>query len=597
MVIESKLPTFLEWLLPSTESPGAIIAFIVMIFLVCMVCSLLSYLFVAIRQGPSEAFYTVTGVMRTGVFEWLQTSPRRVYALARLAIQEAIRRKILIVFAMFIGLLLFAGWFLDVRSDHPAELYLSVVLTAANFLVLLLGLFLSTFSLPQDIQKRTIYTVVTKPVHSGEVVLGRILGFGTVGTAILVVMCLVSYGFVVRGMSHDHIVDPSDPSKTSLDSHHRHQITYGDEGYGETDVIMDHWHEVRNIGSKDSPKWEVGPALGAFQSRVPAYGHLRFLGRDGQPGEGINVGYEWAYRKYIEGRTGAAAIYRFENITKENFPDGLPIEMTLSVFRTHKGDIEKGVNGTIELRNPDPKGSGFVRSEPFVFTSQEYATHEEFIPRTVRAFKADNKSGDSVDIFEELAPDGNLEIWVQCTDPAQFFGMANADVYLRRADTSFFFNFVKCHISMWFQMIIVISFGVMFSTFLNGPVALLATNTAFTLGYFRSFIAGVVFGDIEGGGPIESLVRIITQNNVMVDLDPGTRTTFIKAVDYLFGLPVAGLGAVLPNLGDFGTSEFVSKGFSIDFSIILIQGSTAFAFFVCLSIASYFFLKTRELAA
>ena len=80
-------------------------------------------------------------------------------------------------------------------------------------------------------------------------------------------------------------------------------------------------------------------------------------------------------------------------------------------------------NGTIELRNPDPKGSGFVRSEPFVFTSQEYATHEEFIPRTVRAFKADNKSGDTVDIFEELAPDGNLEIWVQCTDPAQFFGM------------------------------------------------------------------------------------------------------------------------------------------------------------------------------
>jgi hypothetical protein len=597
VVIESDIPSLLQWLIPSHQSLGAIITFIVMVFLVCCACSLLAYLFVALRQGPSEAFYVVTGVIRVGLSEWAQTSPRRVYAMAKLAVQEAIRRKILIVFAMFFGLLLFAGWFLDVRSDHPAEVYLSVVLTVANFLVILIALFLSTFSLPQDIKHRTIYTVVTKPVRSGEIVLGRIFGFAGVGTVILVVMCLVSYVFVIRGMSHDHIAAPSDPAKSSLDAHHRHEIKYGDEGYGETDLIMDHWHEVTKADSETEPKWEVGPALGSFQARVPIYGKLQFLGRDGRPGDGINVGYEWAYRKYIEGRTGAAAIYRFKDITPENYPDGLPIEMTLSVFRTHKGDIEKGVNGTIELRNPNPTGSGYVRSRAIVFTSREFATHEEFIPRTVRAFKTDNKTGDDIDLFEELAPNGELEIWVQCADPAQFFGMANADVYLRRADTSFFFNFVKCHISMWFQMIIVISFGVMFSTFLNGPVAMLATNTAFTLGYFRAFIVDVVSGKIDGGGPIESLVRLITQNNVMVDLDPGTQTSFIKLADYFVGLPVAWLGSILPNLGDFGTSEFVAKGFSIDFNVILTQGCTTLAFFVCLSIASYFFLKTRELAA
>ena len=37
------------------------------------------------------------------------------------------------------------------------------------------------FSLPADIKTKTIYTVVTKPVRPGEIVLGRIVGFSLVG--------------------------------------------------------------------------------------------------------------------------------------------------------------------------------------------------------------------------------------------------------------------------------------------------------------------------------------------------------------------------------------------------------------------------------
>ena len=37
-------------------------------------------------------------------------------------------------------------------------------------------------------------------------------------------------------------------------------------------------------------------------ARVPVYGKLRFLDRDGQPAEkGINVGDEWTYRSFISG--------------------------------------------------------------------------------------------------------------------------------------------------------------------------------------------------------------------------------------------------------------------------------------------------------
>ncbi len=69
-------------------------------------------------------------------------------------------------------------------------------MTGTSYLVLLLGLFLSCFSLPTDIKNKTIHTIATKPVRSTEIILGRILGFTAVGTMLLVAMGLLSYVFV-----------------------------------------------------------------------------------------------------------------------------------------------------------------------------------------------------------------------------------------------------------------------------------------------------------------------------------------------------------------------------------------------------------------
>ncbi len=144
------------------------------------------------------------------------------------------------VFAVFILLLLFAGWFLDPGSEDPARLYLSFVLTATSYLVLLLALILSSLSLPADIRNRTLHTVVTKPVRASEVVLGRIVGFTAVGTLLLAVMGAISYGFVVRGLAHTHQLNADDlqPAEaaaagqpavlrgyTSRDNGHRHKVT------------------------------------------------------------------------------------------------------------------------------------------------------------------------------------------------------------------------------------------------------------------------------------------------------------------------------------------------------------------------------------
>ncbi len=114
--------------------------------------------------------------------DFLLTSPRRVWAMARLAIKEALRRRVILVtFGIFAATLLFGGWFMNAGSEKPDQIYVNFVLWGTQLLVLLMGMLISAFSLPEDIKNKTIYTVVTKPVRSTEIVLGRIVGFGVAG--------------------------------------------------------------------------------------------------------------------------------------------------------------------------------------------------------------------------------------------------------------------------------------------------------------------------------------------------------------------------------------------------------------------------------
>ena len=125
-------------------------------------------------------------------------------ALSWLAVKESIRRRVVVVFAIFILVLLYAGWFLDPKSTNPALLYISFVLTATSYLVLVMALFLSALSLPADIKNRTLHTIVTKPARMSEIVLGRIIGFTIIGTFLLIFMGLICYVFVIRGLAHTH---------------------------------------------------------------------------------------------------------------------------------------------------------------------------------------------------------------------------------------------------------------------------------------------------------------------------------------------------------------------------------------------------------
>lgn len=613
MVFEHEIPVFFDWFVPAI-----LFWFPLTIAVLCVAGWLLGFLVSAVRRGPVEGFYAVAKVIGAGVNDLMHTSPRRIFALTLLAVQESIRRKVLVAFAIFVVAMLFAGWYLDVKSDDPARLYLSFVLTTSNYLVLILALLLSSFSLPADIKNRTIYTIVTKPVRPSEIVLGRVFGFSLIGTAILSGMCLVSYVFVVRGMHHEHRVENAPAvvadnaggsgvalGETTFDAYHRHTFEFNAEGEGETNVVMGHKHLMRRIGNGPDAKYDVGPPLDSLQARNPVYGELSFLDRSGQPSRtGVNVGHEWLYRSYVEGGTLATAIWTFDGITANRFPEGFDVELNLRAFRTHKGNIERGVRGVLFLKNPNPNAP-VKSSEEIPFIIKEFAIDKKQLPRMMRVIDKEKNIQDG-DIFETLCDNGRLEVHIQCTDPGQYLGMARPDLYILDADTPFILNFMKGYVGIWLQMVLVTTFGVMFSTFLSAPVAMMATLASIVVGYFGDFIAGVTRSTIQadaldavqGGGPIEALIRILFQMNLQSDPEIGDIPfKIVKAFDFVFMQALSLITVILPNYVSFSTAEYVANGFNIDAGTMSILLLKTLAYLVVVSMVGFFFLKTREVAA
>src|SRR5205807_2048135 len=111
---------------------------------------------------------------------------------------------------------------------------------------LLAASLLAAFSLPADMKNQTIHTIVTKPVHRFEIVVGRFLGYTLLMSVVLALLTGVGLLFISREI-------------------------------------------------------DVEAEQESMRARVPVYGDLAFRGKEGMGPAGMNVGREWDYRSYIMG--------------------------------------------------------------------------------------------------------------------------------------------------------------------------------------------------------------------------------------------------------------------------------------------------------
>ncbi len=113
-----------------------------------------------------------------------------IFAITRLTIQETQRRRILwIILLLTAGFLLIYGvgiYYIHrdiVRTSSQTEIemipsaLLIIGLYVTNFLIALMAVLMSADSISGEIESHTIDTLITKPVHRSEIILGKWLGF------------------------------------------------------------------------------------------------------------------------------------------------------------------------------------------------------------------------------------------------------------------------------------------------------------------------------------------------------------------------------------------------------------------------------------
>lgn len=563
-------PEAFDWLL----GPGRWLAAVAVV----AVLALLFGFLVSFLSSGRDGLRFFTGQLKRFFTEVGNLSPARIGAITQLAIKESLRRKALWIFAVFALLFMFAGWFLGSSEYASAQPYVDFVLKVVYFLTLPLSVLLACWGLPADIKARSLHTVVTKPVRRTEVVVGRMFGYGIVTGAVVLVMGLIGYVWINRQV----------PERAQ-------------------DQLI---------------------------SRVPVYADdIAFKGRFGEDSVGINVGDVWDYRAFVEGNTKARAIYKFRDLDLEKVASSdrpLRLEYNFEVFRSYKGDVGEdvlkglasraiGTQAQLAIINPmdpeNPDDDLLVRYPPLPFEVEEFKEGaDESIIEIPLVLEGDVVGGEvtTYNLIDDLAFDSDgdgtkdaLNVAVRCVDAQQYLGAARLDMFIRLPDRSFLVGYAKAIGGVLLMSFLVIILGTTASTFVKGPVATLLTVGLVALGdgrargfadeYLDEFADA---GKVTGGGMIESLVRLVTQQSLTVPLDDTPANQAIQTVDYGLLRSLTLLFDAIPDLRSFNMAPYVSKGFDVPFEATFLPSvMTVLGFFIPCVIIGYFSLQLRELEA
>jgi hypothetical protein len=575
--------------------------------------------------------------------EIVSVRARRLYAIARLSVHEATRRMWApwVVIAVFLLVLAFTHWFL--QPPRPAEMgriYVSTLILLCSVLLTFMVTILTPLSLPTDIQQQTIYTVVSKPVRRLELVWGRMIGYMALVTVLMLLFGAISLLYLRRTVgitiakTDEAALKAKKEGKTTdfkllkeqgdqlrarmsarvpvrgslsfIDSAGKHHAMGIDVGM---DVNMREPRSHIEGATQSRAIWSFGIVPDPFSPpgrpipldrRIPV---AEFL-TPGTWEHALNEVYELQVQ--LESARAAKAQKsvpfsklgtldatisriqaelekgksRYEQLrTQANPPSSAPIavEMSFNVYRTTKGRVGEPVYAEMQVINPRTKRE----YEADVFPIKEYYTNKVWLPASILA-----GSG------------GALRIEIGCLSPTQYLGMAESDLYLLMPPGNFGFNYMKGLFGVWLQAMVLTAIGVCAGTFLSWPVALLATIAFFIAGQMAfMFLVDFSRQAILGGGPFESLIRLLTHDNQMSDLTPTSAVVLAKTLDSMVMPLMSMLVYIVPNFQAMDVSNMVSDGFNVSGRTVAQNTLLAIGYALPFSFVGFLILKKREVAA
>jgi ABC-type transport system involved in multi-copper enzyme maturation permease subunit len=515
---------------------------------------------------------------------------RRIWALTRLTMMEAVRRRVLWVFLILLLPALFPpSWFLQVKPEDQIRINVALVHFGANAVLLLAAAALAAFSIPADIRNQTIHTIVTKPVEKFEIVIGRFLGYALLTTGVL--LAVLAFAALMI-------------ASTRIESEAREE---------------------------------------SMKAREPVYGELDFRGPGNFQGE--SVGREWEYRRYVPGGLANPfrALYHFNDVSQKLATrDWVDCEFDFDIFRTTKGEenkavectffvfthqamdetgapsrqiiIEyqkrtKGISPTASPTGTDSEKRQWAELEKvsgelgyFEYLNKpiaDYHTDSIPIPRTIfekaregepKAFPRPNRP--------PISP--RLTVAIRCDSNTQFLGVAKYDLYLLANEGRFYLNFFKGAIGIWMRVMLVIGIAVACSTYLNGVISMIVTAVLTGLGFFKSTIMMMVLllaSDVPNPGPFDSLRKLANNESLGMQADPTNPTHQVAAAfDEVFRWVMRRVISAVPDMERLTWRDYVADGFNVPTEDVFWNFLGVAGYLAMWAALSHYLIKWREVA-
>jgi hypothetical protein len=375
---------------------------------------------------------------------------RSIWAVAINTLKQAVRMKIAVVFIILLIVLLPAmgvSMTGDGTLKGRLQTFVSYGFSLTSFLLSLLTIVVSVYSLTSDIQQRQIYTVLTKPIRRFQLLLGKLLGIILLDVALLVLFSAVIYAVIIYTPK---FYRASQAERAQADNE------FFTARAGLIPPEVDVKQEVDDTYKRLEETGQL--PLGVSDNKVSRENYIEGLTQSIKLGKrAVAVGHElvWEFNNVKPLGPNQSLFIRFKYDVSVNPPD-------LQVFgKWFAGDDRQ------------LKYGAKVQTPIYTFDRKDL----------IRTFYEIEVPADSV------AEDGYLAVGffnVPLNNTVVIFPPEDGLEVLYKADT-FTANFLKAVLLILFRLIFLACLGILASTFLSFPVAILFCLAIFFTGTISGF--------------------------------------------------------------------------------------------------------------
>jgi hypothetical protein len=375
---------------------------------------------------------------------------RSIWAVATNTLKQAVRMKIAVVFIILLIVLLPAmgvSMTGDGTLKGRLQTFVSYGFSLTSFLLSLLTIVVSVYSLTSDIQQKQIYTVLTKPIRRFQLLLGKLLGIILLDVALLVLFSAVIYAVIIYTPK---FYRAKQAERTQADNE------FFTARAGLMPPEIDVKQEVEDTYNRLENSGQLPPNI--TDNKISRENYKKNLEQSIKLGKrAVAVGHElvWEFNNVKPLDPNQSFFIRFKYDVSVNPPD-------LQVF----GGWSAGDNRQVKYGEK-------IKTPIYTFDRKDL----------IRTFYEIEVPADAV------AEDGYLAVGffnVPLNNTVVIFPPEDGLEVLYKADT-FTANFLRAVLLILFRLIFLACLGILASTFLSFPVAVLLCLAIFFTGTISGF--------------------------------------------------------------------------------------------------------------